>query len=113
DWSVKTNFKSANHAPIISLNSNRVLYVKPGQEIKLNASVKEPDGDNYLIKWWQFSTYKNAPKLDISENTSLITTIRAPRSVKPGQRYFIVLEVSDNKAAALAAYQTIKLIVQN
>ena len=113
DWSVKTSFKSANHAPIISLNTNRVLYVKPGQEIKLNASVKEPDGDGYSIKWWQFSTYKNATKLDVSENTSLITTITVPRSVQPGQRYFIVLEVSDNKVASLTAYQTVKLIVQN
>ncbi len=113
DWTVKSEYKLANHAPIISLNFNRVLYVKPGQEIKLNASVKEPDGDGYTIKWWQFSTYKNTPKLDISENTSLITTVRVPGSVQTGQRYFIVLEVSDNKVASLTTYQTVKLIVQN
>ena len=113
DWTVKSEYKLANHAPIISLNFNRVLYVKPGQEIKLNASVKEPDGDGYTIKWWQFSTYKNTPKLDISENTSLITTVRVPGSVQTGNRYFIVLEVSDNKVASLTTYQTVKLIVQN
>lgn len=113
NWSVTPDFKSANHAPVIALQHNQIMYVKPGQEIKLHAVVKEPDGDGYFTKWWQFITHRNTPKFEIIESNSLAALVKVPLSVQPGQTYFIVLEVSDNKVASLTAYQTVKLIVQN
>ena len=112
DWSVNKNFKSSNHAPIISLKNERVLNVKPGQAIELSASVKEPDGDSYSTKWWQFKTYKKEPVLEISDSKSLTTIVKLPASVNKGETFFLVLEVSDDRAASLTAYQTIKLVVQ-
>ena len=112
DWTVKSDFRMANHAPIITLDMPRVIKVKAGQELKLHAKVKEPDGDGYTSKWWQFNTLKSMPKLMLSDNSGLTTTVKISPFVQTGQTYFLILEVSDNKEEFLTAYQMVKFIIQ-
>lgn len=112
NWTVNNNFKLANHAPVITLNTPRVIMVRAGQEVRLSATVKEPDGDGYTSKWWQFKTIKSMSQLEISETTGLTTTVKISPLVQSGQTYFLVLEVSDSKAEFLTSYQLVKLIIQ-
>ena len=88
DWTVKSDFSMANHAPIITLDMPRVIKVKAGQELKLHAKVKEPDGDGYTSKWWHFNTLKSMPKLMLSDNSGLTTTVKFHHWFNPGKLIF-------------------------
>lgn len=108
-WSVTGNFKEANHKPQISLLVSKQLKSKPGKSIKISATVKEPDGNSYSVKWWQFSSTLSEPVLEIQEGLSLSPTIKIPASAKPNQSLFLVCEVTDKAAHPLTAYKIIKI----
>ena len=104
-WSVTNTYKKANHAPIINTVSS--LKVKAGSTIRVHASVKEPDGDQYALKWWQFSNSKKDPQLVIQEASGLYTNVQIPANLEPNQPLFLVAEVKDQKQ--LTTYKTIKI----
>ncbi|MEY4051098.1 MAG: DUF1593 domain-containing protein [Chitinophagia bacterium] len=111
DWTVKNNFKLANHAPIIQIKNNSELLVKPGETIKLEATIKEPDGDAYSIHWWQFFKNKNDTKLTILDNSSLHTSIEIPKNATAQQNLYLVLEVADKNVINVTSYKMIKIKV--
>jgi hypothetical protein len=104
-WSVTKEYKKANHAPIINTISS--LKVKAGSTIQVQASVKEPDGDQYEVKWWQFSNSKKDPQLVIQEASGLYTNVQIPANLEPHQPLFLVVEVKDQHQ--LTNYKTIKI----
>ena len=109
NWSVQNNFKLANHAPILKTLTE--LKAKPGETFTINASVNDPDGDNFTIKWWQFMEDKNTSVLVIKNANSLQPTIEIPENVHKNQVINLVLEVSDNNKLSLTRYKTIKIII--
>ena len=109
NWSVQNNFNLANHAPILKTLSE--LNAKPGETFTINASVNDPDGDNFTIKWWQFMEDKNTSVLVIKNANSLQPTIEIPENVHKNQVINLVLEVSDNNKLSLTRYKTIKIII--
>lgn len=109
-WSVTNNFKSANHAPIIQLKGSATIQVKPGQQIYLNATVKEPDGDQYEVKWWQFSKKQTETVLGINQKNSLQTSVTIPANAKK-QTLYLVLQVQEKNENSLTSYQLIKIII--
>jgi hypothetical protein len=113
DWTVKRDFKSANHTPIISLKGSRHIKTKPGQEIQLSATVKEPDGDRYAVRWWPLRTATDEAKLEISGADALSAKVKVPSNALPGQTYHLVLEVSDAREEPLTAYQLISVHIEN
>ncbi len=50
DWCVK-EYEDTNHAPIVKLQHTNVLFVQPGQKIKLKGKATDPDGDKLSYKW--------------------------------------------------------------
>jgi hypothetical protein len=106
---VQNNFNLANHAPILKTLSE--LNAKPGETFTINASVNDPDGDNFTIKWWQFMEDKNTSVLVIKNANSLQPTIEIPENVHKNQVINLVLEVSDNNKLSLTRYKTIKIII--
>ncbi len=112
DWSVNSNYKNANHAPIVNIKGAKAINAKPGDIIKLNAFVKEPDGDAYTIKWWQFLKNKSNATINITNNSSLQTTIEIPKDAVQKQILYIVLEISDKGKNSLTSYQTVKIFIK-
>ena len=104
-WSVTKEYKKANHAPIINTISS--LKVKAGSAIQVQASVKEPDGDQYEVKWWQFTNSKKSPQLIIQNATNLQTAVQIPANLEPNQPLYLVVEVKDQHQ--LTNYKTIKI----
>lgn len=111
DWSVKSDLRAANHAPIITLKMEQEIQAKPGDILSLNAKVKDSDGDAFTAKWWQFNKYKNAPVLVFSNSQSLKTTIEIPKDSQTNQTLYLVLEVVDNGRINMTSYQTVKIIL--
>ena len=110
-WSVTDKFKEANHAPVITIHIAKQIATKPGKTIKLDASVIDPDGDSYTIRWWQFSSSISEPKLMIQQDNSLKTTVTIPDTASKNQKLHLVLEVTDNGAHHLTSYKTIQLVL--
>ncbi len=111
DWTVKNNYKLANHAPVIQLINNNEILVKPGETINLEATVKDPDGDAYSIKWWQFLKHKNDTKIKISNISSLLTSIEIPKDATTKQIIYLVFEVVDKNTIPITSYEMIKITV--
>lgn len=110
-WSVTDKFKDANHAPKIAIHIAKQIVTKPGKKIKLDASVIEPDGDNYTVRWWQFSSSINEPQLVIQQDNSLKTTVTIPSNAAKNQKLYLVLEVTDSSTPRLTSYKTIQLLL--
>lgn len=106
-WTVTKNFKNANHAPIISTKTS--YKVKAGEKLNISAQVNEPDGDQYEIKWWQFSKNKNTPVIKIENLNSLNTNITIPENINPNQVLYLIIEVTDNGNNNLTSYKTIQI----
>lgn len=59
-WSVKSRFEDANHAPVAVVNKRCGLApveitMKPNETVQLDAGASyDPDGDKLSFKWWQY-----------------------------------------------------------
>lgn len=109
-WSVTTEYKKANHAPVILSGSTRIA-AKPGNALVISTTVKDPDGDKTVSKWWQFRTSKQEPFLEIDQANPEKTTLFIPKNAPKGQRLFVVMEVSDNGTPSMTSYKIIELIL--
>lgn len=109
-WATTNEYNKANHAPIITVKEK--YLVKAGESFQLNADVKDPDGDGVIVKWWQFSKYKNSPMLVIQQPDQLTTKIQVPQNSKSNSNITLVLEVRDNAINYITKYKTIDLQVQ-
>ena len=110
-WSVTPSFKNANHAPVIHLKNETVIYAKPGDSINLGAIVKDPDGDEYEVKWWQFRTLNSDPIFEIQSANALSTIIKIPTETKKAQSITLVIEVKDKGKINLTSYKSIKIVI--
>ena len=110
-WSVTNTFNDANHAPMIALKNAQLIHAKPGDKIHLGISVKDPDGDAFNVRWWQFSKLKSNPVLTLSSNKDLSTTVTVPQDARTNQTLFMVVEVEDKGKINLTSYKTIKILL--
>ena len=102
-WSVTTQYKDANHYPVVT--GPLTLSGKPGETIKINAKASDPDGDQLEIKWWYFpvGSYEGAaPAVDDQANAQ--TTFTVPADAKAGDTIHLILQVTDNGTPALTKY---------
>ncbi|MCW9707948.1 hypothetical protein J6I44_13860 [Aliifodinibius sp. 1BSP15-2V2] len=53
DWTVQS-YEEANHAPVIDRVTS-AESIKPGEQVELNATATDPDGDNIYYHWWHYS----------------------------------------------------------
>jgi hypothetical protein len=111
-WSVTPKFSDANHAPVITMEGPLTVLASPGETIKLNGHVSDPDGNSVSIKWWQFMVGSYPGKIDISNANAASTKVHIPKDAVPGQTIHIILEASDNGSPALTSYQRVIVTVK-
>ncbi|MGZ3945701.1 MAG: nucleoside hydrolase-like domain-containing protein [Mucilaginibacter sp.] len=111
-WSVTPKYADANHAPIAVIEGPLTCLASPGETIKLNGRVSDPDGNKVFIKWWQFQVGTYPGKISISTPDPAQTKIFIPKDAVSGQTIHVILEVTDNGTPALTAYQRVIITVK-
>lgn len=111
-WSVTSKYADANHAPIVTVEGPLNVMASPGETIKLNANVTDPDKNTVAIKWWQFHVASYPGTVTIANETTERAKISIPKDAVAGQKIHIILEAVDTGSPALTSYQRIIIIVK-
>ena len=103
-WSVTPNYEDANHYPELTGPLN--ISAKPGEEIEINATTTDPDGDQLDIKWWYFpvGTYES-DDLAVDSQATAQTTFTIPEDAKTGDTIHLVLQAIDHGTPSLTKYR--------
>jgi len=112
-WSITSKYADANHAPVITIEGPLNVLASPGETIRLNANVADPEGDIVSIKWWQFQVGAYPDNIDISYEKTTRAKVMIPKDTSPGQTIHVILEVTDNGSPNLTSYQRIIIFVRN
>lgn len=111
-WSVTPRYKDANHEPVISINGPLNLIAQPGQKIRLEGVVKDPDRDAVTLKWWQFRTGTYPNEVKIKNTTSDKIDFVVPDDAKSGETIHLILEANDNGSPSLTSYQRVIITIK-
>jgi hypothetical protein len=106
-------YEDANHEPTASLRGDARLSVRPGETVRLEGVVDDPDGDTVDMAWWQWvevGTYPGA--VSLSDPDAPATSATVPADAEPGQTIHMVLEATDRGAPPLTRYQRVVLTVE-
>lgn len=111
-WSVKQKYAEANHSPVVKIEGPLHVLVSPGETIKLNASVSDPDKDSVSIQWWPFQVGTYPGKISLSNTHTAHLKLLIPKDAVSGQTIHIILEVSDNGSPSLTRYQRVIIAIK-
>ncbi|CAH0997708.1 hypothetical protein EMA8858_03842 [Emticicia aquatica] len=111
DWCVK-DYKSANHAPKISVLEGNRINVKAGQQLNLNAKAIDPDGNKVSFKFWQYQEAGTSSEKVIMTAKDNKAQVTVPTSVKSGDTFHIIVEGKDAGIPTLIRYQRVILTVK-
>jgi hypothetical protein len=112
-WSVTPIYTEANHAPEVIIEGPLNVTASPGETIRLNAHINDPDKDMVSVRWWQFMVGTYPGKTIISDQNSLITKITIPKDAVKGQTIHMLIEATDNGLPSLKSYQRKIISVSN
>lgn len=110
-WSVTPKFSDANHAAKVTIEGPLNLLASPGETIRLNANITDPDGNTVSVRWWQFQVGTYPGEVGISNENSARTKVLIPKDAVPGQTIHIIAEATDNGSPVLTSYQRIIITV--
>lgn len=112
-WSVTPKFANANHAPVVTIEGPRNVLASPGETIRLNANVADPDGNEVSVKWWQFPVGTGQGQAAIKDENTRRARIQVPKDAAPGQTIHIIVEVTDDGTPALTSYQRVIISIRD
>lgn len=110
-WSVTPKYAGANHAPIVKVNGPLNILAYPGEKIRLDGVVSDPDGNEVTINWWQFQVGTYPGKVAITNPSPSRVVATLPKDAIPGQTIHLVLEATDNGVPALTRYQRVIITI--
>ncbi|MFN8240155.1 MAG: DUF1593 domain-containing protein [Bacteroidales bacterium] len=110
-WSVTSQYSKANHEPVVKIEGPLLVLVHPGDKIRLNGSVTDPDGDQVSVIWWQFRVGTFSGKLSLTNQLTNSVSLTVPKDAKQGETIHLVFEATDNGAPSLTRYQRVILSV--
>ena len=110
-WSVTPKFADANHEPKVRIKGPQEVSAQPGNTVRLEGEVSDPDQDAVKVLWWQDGGAGTYPgDVHFSDSTALSTKLLVPNNAKPGETIHIILEGTDNGTPPLTRYQ--RLVVR-
>jgi hypothetical protein len=112
-WSVTPNYADANHAPVITNEGPLNVLASPGETIRLNVNITDPDRNTVSEKWWQFQVGTYPGKVGISNENTARAKVLIPKDALPGQTIHVVFEATDNGSPSLTSYQRIIITIRN
>lgn len=111
DWCIAEKFEDANHKPEINILEDQDRTVNAGEKVTLVTEIKDPNGDEISVNWWQYKeagSYKGLIELQNVKNVTL--SFIAPQ-VSKQETIHIILEVTDNGNPSLSSYKRFVLSV--
>lgn len=111
DWCVK-DYKSANHPPVVRLNTALDISARAGTNIMLDASAStDPDRNKLIYKWWQYPEAGTYSGTAIGGSSNAKAAITVPLDAGPGETIHMICEVQDSGSPALKRYQRVVITV--
>ena len=111
-WTQK-DYKDANHAPTdITVQEGLDIKVKPGQQVSLHVTAKDPDGNVLSYKWYQYEeagTYRAAVRVS---SQGQLGTLQIPANAVKGETIHVICEVTDNGQPPITRYARVILTVE-
>jgi len=111
-WSVTPKYSDANHAPVAEIEGPLNVLASPGETIRLNGKVSDPDGNKMAIKWWQFQVGTYPGEITLSNANAPQVKVTVPKDAVSGQTIHVILEVTDDGSPSLTAYQRVVITVK-
>lgn len=112
-WSVTRKYSDANHEPNVKIQGPQHVLASPGETIRLNGKVSDPDNDKLSIKWWHFKAGSFPGDVSITNANAEQCRVTIPQDAKAGQTIHLVLEATDGGTPALTRYQRVIVTVRN
>ena len=112
-WSVTPKYSDANHEPVVKIEGPQHVMASPGETIRLNGKVSDPDNDKISIKWWQFKVGSFRGDVSISNANAEQCRVTIPQDAKGGQTIHLILEVSDSATPPMVRYQRVVVTVRD
>lgn len=112
DWSVKADYKAANHPPVVKIKQGEELVVKAGSRVKLKASASDPDDDELIFRWWQYPEAGSWDGIiDIPKPDREKIKLEIPADAA-GETIHLIFEVRDKAEFPFTRYKRVVLNIQ-
>jgi len=112
-WSVTPDFRDANHEPKVAIKGGLAVTARPGDTVRLEGEVSDPDRDPVTVNWWQDHDAGSYPgDLTLVGADALATTFAVPADAQPGRTIHVILEATDGGSPALTRYQRVVITVR-
>jgi len=111
-WSVTPTYAGANHEPRVTIRGRSRISARPGETIRLQGVVSDPDENVVTVRWWQWKDVGAYPgRVTLTNPSALATSIRVPSDASAGQTIHLILEATDNGTPPLTRYQRVIISV--
>ena len=111
-WSVTPTYARANHEPVVKILGSAKVSARPGETVRLEATVSDPDGNKVSTRWWRWREVDTYPgDVTVSDSTALTTRLQVPRDATSGQTIQLVLEATDNGTPTITRYRRVTVSV--
>ena len=112
-WSVTPSYAGANHQPRVAIRGSSRISAAPGETVRLEGIVSDPDGNTVSARWWQWKEAGTYPgQVALANSTAPATSVEVPPDGKSGQTIHLILEATDNGTPALTRYQRVVITVR-
>jgi hypothetical protein len=112
-WSISPSYDDANHHPRVVVKGALDREEKPGASVELSAHVTHPNGNDVVVRWWQYREAGSYPlAVDLHpEGTGRVRFI-VPEDAAPGQTLHLILEATDAGSRPLTSYARVIITVR-
>jgi len=111
-WSVTPTYAGANHEPVVAVRGGMRISARPGETVRLDGTVSDPDGNAVAVRWWRWKDVDTYPgEVRLTDPTSRVARLQVPNDATPGQTIQLVLEATDDGRPALTRYQRVVVSV--
>jgi len=111
-WSITPAYAGANHEPVVAIRGRSRVVARPGETVRLEAVVSDPDRDSVTVRWWRWKDVDTYPgEATLSRPAARITQLRVPDDATPGQVIQLVVEATDSGQPWLTRYQRVVVSV--
>jgi hypothetical protein len=112
-WSVTPTYAGANHEPKVSIRGGTAIGARPGDTIRLQGVVSDPDENAVTVRWWQWKDVGSYPgRVTLANPSALATSMRVPSDASAGQTIHLILEATDKGTPRLTRYQRVIVTVR-
>ena len=111
-WGVERRFMDANHPPEVSV-PRLDRTAQPGQRVRLNARISDPDGDDVNVSWWRYheaDSYDGQIRIRKADERS--ASFRVPADAAAGETIHVILEAEDEGTPPITRYQRVVVTVR-